>query len=262
MAGLALVLVVMAGGVTTVSEIATNGIDGVTDKIDEAKEWAETLFGDDLVTAPDVAAKVKECRPGEDLSADGCDDLPIVVLDAEKMPFIGRNITTAWAAGKPGILTRGGDETIKANRAKSCGKFKPAYPGGSCDEYPFASSLEGGTGAQVEEVPMREQACQGGTLSSQYRREGIKVGDKFGVMVRHPDAIAKAPYSGAQLGEGGCSVSAGAAGTARVAVFVVSGSGTAPWFLGRDATGRAKSYRERPDLRVLLTVAGVKQGSA
>lgn len=41
------------------------------------------------------------------------------------------------------------------------------FPGaGSCDEYEFASTVEGGAGARTEEVPIREQNCQGATIKN------------------------------------------------------------------------------------------------
>lgn len=44
----------------------------------------------------------------------------------------------------------------QANRKKACRTgFQRKY-GGQCDEYPTASTEEGGAGARTEEVPARE----------------------------------------------------------------------------------------------------------
>jgi Deoxyribonuclease NucA/NucB len=49
----------------------------------------------------------------------------------------------------------------------------------SCDEYPFASTLEGGAGASIAPVPVSEQNSQGGTLSSFYQQNNVPIGGKF-----------------------------------------------------------------------------------
>lgn len=54
---------------------------------------------------------------------------------------------------------------------------------GSPDEFPFASSLEVGTGVRVAGVPLAEQRIQGGILSQFYRKFGIGQGDPFRVTV-------------------------------------------------------------------------------
>lgn len=82
------------------------------------------------------------------------------------------------------------------------GNFTIKYPGaGSCDEYPFASSMEGGAGARTEEVPIREQDCQGGTLSTAYRYQDIAVGDSFLVVILNPDSVADDEFRGIDTGE-------------------------------------------------------------
>lgn len=43
---------------------------------------------------------------GTGLADQQCGDLRFVIIDAERMPFIARNISTAWEAGKPGVLTK------------------------------------------------------------------------------------------------------------------------------------------------------------
>jgi hypothetical protein len=52
----------------------------------------------------------------------------------------------------------------------------------SLDEYPFASTVEGGSGAFVTAVPVAEQHYQGGKLSSFFQNNSIAPGDKFRVV--------------------------------------------------------------------------------
>jgi hypothetical protein len=109
------------------------------------------------------------------------EDLPTLSIDAKKMPNIAGNIATAQVSGQPSILTRTTDQTIlNAIRATACTGYCGSL---SPDEYPFASTYEGGAGAQIRGVPIREQRIQGGTLSKFYLNNNIGDGDKFKVRV-------------------------------------------------------------------------------
>ena len=108
--------------------------------------------------------------------------LPKVTFLKSKVPNIAKHIEDAQAAGKPKILTRiTSSSKIRSNRSAACGNFSGT---GSCDEYPFASSKEGGAGASTRGVPLSEQNSQGGTLSSFYQANGIGDGDKYEVAVQ------------------------------------------------------------------------------
>lgn len=130
-----------------------------------------------------------------------CDDLKVVLIDAAKMPFIAQNISLAWAEGKPFTLHKGAPGSDAGRRAAVCGNFKGRFAKGSCDEYAFASTAEGGIPANVRimEVPLREQNCQGGTLRQEYRRAGIVEGSAFTVVITNPEKIATVPYTGVDI---------------------------------------------------------------
>ena len=49
----------------------------------------------------------------------------------------------------------------------------------SCDEYPFASTYEGGKGATIAEVPLKENQSQGGQLNAFYKKNNIQDGDCY-----------------------------------------------------------------------------------
>lgn len=164
-------------------------------------DWGESIVGDlsgttDFVTATDAHELVKECTSEQVLQDRKCGETKIVVLDAAKMPFIARNIQLAWGEGKPYVLHR--SLTMqRRNRALACPRtFPKQYNKGSCDEYPFASTSEGGTNSRTEEVDQDEQNCQGGTLSRAYQNQGIGEGDGFLVVISHPDKIAKDAWQG------------------------------------------------------------------
>lgn len=90
-------------------------------------------------------------------------------------------------------LTRTTDSTKQsANYRASCPRSRPrpTVLGRvlSCDEYPFASTLEGGASYAPPNsgwawVPVDEQRSQGGYLSSFYRLQRVLDGDKFWVEV-------------------------------------------------------------------------------
>ena len=122
---------------------------------------------------PDVQAPPAGEEPPE--------DLPTVEIDANRMPTIARNIQSALDEGHPSVLNRTTDQDlISSNRAAATRGFEGA---GSPDEYPFASTYQGGAGARVEEVPLGEQRIQGGVLSRFYAQNGIGEGDPFAVRV-------------------------------------------------------------------------------
>jgi RHS repeat-associated protein len=108
--------------------------------------------------------------------------LPVLVIDGKLMPNIARNIESAQAAGHPSVLTRSTDPGVhNGNRNASCLRYCGS---GSPDEYPFASTYEGGYGAQVRGVPLPEQRIQGGVMSQFYQRNNIRDGDRYRVVVR------------------------------------------------------------------------------
>ncbi|TDQ04106.1 NucA/NucB deoxyribonuclease domain-containing protein [Labedaea rhizosphaerae] len=151
----------------------------------------ETAF----LVGSDGESEAERCDADELLRNRRCDKLKVVVIDAAKMPFIARNIKLAWTDGKPAVLTR--NSTKRAtNRAAACGGFVAKYPRGSCDEYAFATTEQGGAGARTEEVPLREQRCQGGAVNAGYVRANIQQGEDFLVVIWSPSDIAGSAFTG------------------------------------------------------------------
>ncbi|QQQ75474.1 hypothetical protein IOD16_30960 [Saccharothrix sp. 6-C] len=176
-------------------------LDGVQDAVSDLGSSAEVSY----VVAPAVKSRADQCTAEQLLKDRQCDDLKVVQLSAEKMPYITRNIQLAWAEGKPAILHKDAPGTDQTKRATVCGTsvFTKTFADGSCDEYAFASSVEGGQWANVrtEEVPLREQNCQGGTLRQEYRRAGIQQGDAFIVVITNSEKIATSAYAGSDTAE-------------------------------------------------------------
>ena len=103
------------------------------------------------------------------------------VVSTKRTPAIAAHIRAAQAAGKPAILHR--VSPMPADRRP--GACRGWRGPGSCDEYPFASTYEGGLGkASIAGVPLWEQRRQGGDLLAFYRRHRIGNGDAFVVVVQ------------------------------------------------------------------------------
>lgn len=153
-----------------------------------------------IMVAGDAESDLDDCTVEQVLNDRSCGDLKVLVMNAERMPFIGRNIQLAWSEGQPYVLHRNSAKQA-SNRAAACGSFQAKYPGGSCDEYAFATTDEGGGDARVEEVPLREQRCQGGSVNAGYAKANIQQGEAFLVVISHPEAIATEPFTGKNIAE-------------------------------------------------------------
>ncbi|RYP65655.1 hypothetical protein DL771_008207 [Monosporascus sp. 5C6A] len=93
-----------------------------------------------------------------------------------------------------GVLTYDGNAANSGPRRDAAGCSQALSPctttgyanwGSSCDEYPFASTLEGGAGATLRCVDPSENNSQGGSLSSFYQT--IAAGTSFNIVVRGYD---------------------------------------------------------------------------
>lgn len=167
--------------------VAQNGVDGA---IENGIENAITNTIMAASAVPFLRPASAAARPAAGvasgsvsrLAAEAVGDIPTVVFSRSRAPGIARNFDNAVANGAPTRLTRVGDAARKANRRAALrGQGRPAA-GQSLDEYPFASTAQGGSGAFVRPVPVGEQSYQGGVLSRFYQNRGVRPGDPFDVM--------------------------------------------------------------------------------
>ncbi|MGR4883924.1 NucA/NucB deoxyribonuclease domain-containing protein [Streptomyces sp. LARHCF249] len=120
------------------------------------------------------------------------------MTEMAQLPTIAASIRSIQQRGGVGVpnqplkaLTRITDEArIEKNRQAVCGRsvVGPAPKGMQCDEYPFASTLNGGTATPkdargVAWVPAEENAAQGGLLGGFYAKNRVLNGDHFYVRV-------------------------------------------------------------------------------
>jgi len=110
----------------------------------------------------------------------------IVPMPASRIPAVAAHIATHQALNpNTMILTRAPVGRNIINRVRIMRGRSPAGPGLSWDEYPFASTIEGGDPwtASVVPVPVKENLIQGGIIWGSYVVENIQPGDKFAVVV-------------------------------------------------------------------------------
>lgn len=91
------------------------------------------------------------------------------------IPAVATHVANAQALGYPGLpvpLTRCDPTQAKANRAAALAGLGSAFPN-SWDEYPFASSWQGGSWTSVAPVPLWQNLVQGGIISACYAIEKI-----------------------------------------------------------------------------------------
>jgi len=63
----------------------------------------------------------------------------------------------------------------RARRAAGCGGKLRCLPGSNCDEFPFASTVEGGSGATIKCVPIEQNLWQSSYMTS-WQSEQLKLG--------------------------------------------------------------------------------------
>ncbi len=99
---------------------------------------------------------------------------PTIRFPCSRMPNVCANMRNAIRLGKPRVLQRTTNRSqIRRNRRASGCRRLGRRAGHNCDEYPFASTFQGGRGAVVRLVPIRENSIQGALLGAFYRRNRI-----------------------------------------------------------------------------------------
>ena len=106
--------------------------------------------------------------------------VPALEISKSAGPEVARALEEAIQQGQPTLLQRTTDKSIiRQNRAEATRGWD--YTKGSPDEFPYASTMQGGKGATVNGVSTLAQNKQGGRLRGFYRRENIQNGDFFRV---------------------------------------------------------------------------------
>ncbi|MFF3467449.1 DNRLRE domain-containing protein [Streptomyces sp. NPDC002619] len=161
--------------------------------------WGDIYERPEELTDPQWDTVVDNCQATYGLRESQCRDLPVYVVDGKQTPKIAINDASAIATGHPFLLHYNGggkEKTLNRELAGCSSWWKRGGGVQSCDEYPFATSMEGGVGSQLMGVPWAEQQTQGTTISAFYRTNKIKRGDPYLVAVinvRQVNGIYVAP---------------------------------------------------------------------
>ncbi|MGQ4449697.1 RHS repeat-associated core domain-containing protein [Streptomyces griseus] len=127
---------------------------------------------------------VDSCKTSQGLSEGGCRRLPVFVVDGKRTPKIAINDKSAIDSGHPFLLHYLADKNKTAQNREFAGCRSSWQGPQSCDEYPFASTKEGGIGAQTMPVPFKpEQIIQRNDLARFYKINRMGKGDPFLVTV-------------------------------------------------------------------------------
>ena len=102
---------------------------------------------------------------------------PVKVIPMPRcvIPDVANHVANAQALGFPGFpvpLTRCNPAQAAANRQAALVGLGYAFPN-SWDEYPFASSWQGGAWTSVAPVPLWQNLVQGGIIAACYKLENI-----------------------------------------------------------------------------------------
>lgn len=122
----------------------------------------------------------------------GSQQPPVVTFDYTQYPQLADNIWQAQQAGYPTVLHYNGGSPLNGeNRSNALFEHNQngvqGPPGFNRDEYPFATTFEGGAGAWVGWIPWQQNAAQGGILNSFYNLNQLGISDPFGVaVINHP----------------------------------------------------------------------------
>jgi hypothetical protein len=151
------------------------------------------------MTASQYGDLIQKCQKKYLQMQQYCNNLPVFVVDGKITPMIAENDLSAIDHGQPFLLHYRGPQSDdimrKIRTAAGCGsawKSKPL----TCDEYPFASSLEGGAGADVFGVPIGENRSQGGSMSAFISSNSLTVGSPYLVAVINTDIVNGAYEAG------------------------------------------------------------------
>jgi hypothetical protein len=151
--------------------------------------WIYTAEGGDLAFPPlsetTVGVRCDSIYPGYRYKQ-GCANpsyTPTYVLSSSAYPDIAKFEKTQLAKHPSwSTLTRVSPAQADKNRAVACSGFHPPPPY-SCDEFPYASTAQGGKGAAAEKVLLSENTSQGSNLGAFYNANRLFYGEKFHVKV-------------------------------------------------------------------------------
>lgn len=108
-------------------------------------------------------------------------EIPVIIVPKNRYPESAQHIEEAQLEGHPSQLTRCG-LCARKNRRDAL-KNILTVPFKDRDEYPFASTLEGGKGSSVKHIDFRDNRGSGIYIRHQLNRKGVKEGESYIIRV-------------------------------------------------------------------------------
>jgi len=170
-----------------------------TDPVIKAKQSPYICFSDNPVWRNDPNGDVDSTKSS---SIGGASVKVVPLLIPEKLwPNVYKTMMNGVATGQPLLLTYDPSRSnARARRRAALAKHTPAKPGYHLDEYPYASTEQGGAGASVNEVPEKENMSHGGYIGATVKLFNMKKGDKF-LVVPVPDLPGPIPVTAPSTNE-------------------------------------------------------------
>jgi len=110
--------------------------------------------------------------------------LPVLEFDRTEFQQKTANMQSKMGPNDEKKLTRQtSKKAIRQHRRAALAGATKGPPGTSLDEFPFASSKEGGAGANVKAIDTKEQNKQGGKMSAFYQKHNIQDGQSYVVKI-------------------------------------------------------------------------------
>lgn len=107
-----------------------------------------------------------------------------------------KRIKQGIAKGNPTLLTYDSNKSSARRRRRHLSKAAGGLIGASdinVDEYPYATTKEGGSNAAINLVPASENKSHGGYIGSLIRINKMKTGDKFNIILIEDKSDKKTP---------------------------------------------------------------------
>ncbi len=109
--------------------------------------------------------------------------MPVLRYPGKSLPDTAQNMARYMSDNgldATSTFVRVDAKAAAANRAAN----RLLYQGGtSMEEFPFASTAQGGPGAYLTQVSVAEQRAQGLLLANFYRANGVMPGDPFAIWI-------------------------------------------------------------------------------
>lgn len=182
------VLVVPVGPAVARKDVGVNspGKATVTGRL--TTEWLYSALG--LAFLPETRMTTVGVRcdsqPGYRFPA-GCANpgfTPTYVLSSARYPDVAKFDKAQLARHRTwSTLTRVSPKQATTNRRVACRGFRRRSRTDSCDEFPYATTSQGGRGSAVEHVNITENKAQGANLGGFYNANRLHYGEKFHVKV-------------------------------------------------------------------------------